>query len=252
MADNKQRDWLQILVAPLLIGLIGTALAAWFTWQQNQQQNSVEERRAESAQEIEEQRTQDTVLQEYLDQMGTLLLHEDLRTSEVNSDVAMLARARTLTALTRLDSDRRFNVMQFLIETNLVQGNDGEAPAVSLAGSRLSDMRIAFASLSGTDLRRADLSRTDLTRTDLSNALLFDAILTHANLTGANLTGADLTDADLTNANLTGANLTSAALSDVDLSGADLSDAKGFTNMLLEDQAASLEGATMPDGSKHP
>src|SRR5829696_5793639 len=204
MADNKQRDWLQILVAPLLIGLIGTALAAWFTWQQNQQQNSVEERRAEIAQEIEEQRTQDTVLQGYLDQMGALLLHEDLRTSEVDSDVASLARARTLTALTRLDSDRRFDVVQFLTETNLVQGNDGEAPAVSLGGARLSDMRIAFAPWSGADLRRANLSRTDLTSTDLSNAALFDANLTHANLTNANLTGADLTDADLSNANLTG------------------------------------------------
>jgi uncharacterized protein YjbI with pentapeptide repeats len=242
MADNKQRDWVQILVAPLLIGLIGTALAAWFTWQQNQQQNSVEERWAESAQEIEEQRTQDAALQGYLDQMGSLLLHEGLRNSELDSDVRMLARARTLTVLQTLDSDRRGSVMKVLIETNLVEGMDGEAPIVSLAGARLSDMFLPGAPLSGADLRQANLRRSDLRLTDLSSADLEDAYLTDANLSAADLTGADLTDADLTNADL----------SEADLRGADLSAAKGITNMLLENQAASLEGATMPDGSKHP
>src|SRR5215208_1436486 len=171
MADNKQRDWLQILVAPLLIGLIGTALAAWFTWQQNQLQNSVEERRAESAQEIEEQRTQDAALQGYLDQMGSLLLHEGLRISELDSDVRMLARARTQTILQTLDGlDRKFNVMQFLMETNLIQGMDGEAPIVSLAGAQLGDTFLHGSPLSGADLRYADLSGADLRVADLSGA----------------------------------------------------------------------------------
>ena len=167
---TEQRDWVQILVAPLLIGLIGTALAAWFTWQQKQQQNSVEERRAKSAQEIEEHRTQDAALQGYLDQMGSLLLHEGLRNAALNSNVRMLARARTQTVLQTLDSDRRFNVMQFLIETNLVQGIAGEAPIVSLAGARLSDVALQIAPLSGADLRRANLSGADLSGADLSGA----------------------------------------------------------------------------------
>jgi uncharacterized protein YjbI with pentapeptide repeats len=46
-------------------------------------------------------------------------------------------------------------------------------------------------------------------------------------------------------------------LSGADLSGADLSeafllDAQGVTKDDLEFQAATLEGATMPDGSEHP
>ena len=226
MADNKQRDWVQILVAPLLIGLIGTALAAWFTWQQNQQQNSVEERRAESAQEIEDQRTQDAALQGYLDQMGSLLLHEGLRNSELDSNVRMLARARTQTVLQTLDPDRKFNVTQFLIETDLIQGMDGEAPVISLAGAPLSDMVLRGAPLSGADLRYADLRGTDLRYADLS---------------GADLRGTDLRGADLRGANLRGA----------DLSGADLEGAQGVTDDQLA-EASSLNGATMPDGSKHP
>jgi uncharacterized protein YjbI with pentapeptide repeats len=50
-----------------------------------------------------------------------------------------------------------------------------------------------------------------------------------------------LANADLSDANLSGA----------DLSGANLSDARGVTDEQL-DRAASLEGATMPNGSKHP
>jgi uncharacterized protein YjbI with pentapeptide repeats len=61
----------------------------------------------------------------------------------------------------------------------------------------------------------------------------------------------DLSGADLSGAKLSGAKLSGAVLSDVDLSGADLSGVQGVTNEELEQQAESLEGATMPDGSKH-
>jgi hypothetical protein len=51
-------------------------------------------------------------------------------------------------------------------------------------------------------------------------------------------------------------NLSGAKLSDADLSyayvyKADLSDAEGITNEELEQQAASLEGATMPNGQRY-
>jgi hypothetical protein len=79
---------------------------------------------------------------------------------------------------------------------------------------------------------------------------------TVVSLEGANLREADLFVADLSEANLRGANLFGADLSSADLRWADLRDAKGYTNLLLdnlllEGHAASLEGATMPDGSKH-
>jgi hypothetical protein len=65
------------------------------------------------------------------------------------------------------------------------------------------------------------------------------------------LSGAALTSADLSVADLSGATLTSADLSFADLSGADLSVARGVTNEELDQQALSLEGATMPDGQKY-
>src|SRR5215212_9992213 len=61
------------------------------------------------------------------------------------------------------------------------------------------------------------------------------------NLSKTILGGADLREDDLSRANLSRA----------DLTGADLRGAQGITNEVLESQARSLEGAIMPDGSKH-
>jgi hypothetical protein len=65
-------------------------------------------------------------------------------------------------------------------------------------------------------------------------------------LKGANLRGAHLRRADLSYANLSGADLSNAYLGGAKLSEADLSGALGVTNEQLR-QAASLQGATMPE-----
>jgi uncharacterized protein YjbI with pentapeptide repeats len=63
---------------------------------------------------------------------------------------------------------------------------------------------------------------------------------------------ADKLPPGLVETDLSGTNLSGADLSGADLSGADLSGAAGITNEELEQQSKSLEGAIMPDGSKHP
>jgi hypothetical protein len=134
-----------------------------------------------------------------------------------------------------------------------------------------------FINLSGTDLRNADLRgahlekarlrRTNLTKAILRNTKFQSAKLTGAILNGAHLDpanfekadlgGADLEKADLEGADLKRADLEKADLTEADLTGADLTEAilrgaRGITNAELERQAYSLEGAIMPDGSKHP
>jgi uncharacterized protein YjbI with pentapeptide repeats len=95
--------------------------------------------------------------------------------------------------------------------------------------------------LEDADLSRARLYKTSLRDVDLSNADLSSADLQNADLSGAVLRGANLGhqpwDTDL--------------LSGADLSGAILAGATGITNEELEQQAASLKGATMPNGQKH-
>ena len=62
---------------------------------------------------------------------------------------------------------------------------------------------------------------------------------------------ADLSDSDLSGADLRSADLSDADLLNADLSDAVLSSAQGITNEELEQQAATLEGAIMPDGQKY-
>jgi uncharacterized protein YjbI with pentapeptide repeats len=249
-------------VGALLIPVVIALGTGWITWRLAM----IENERAEAERELAEQRAQDEALQTYLDEMSTLLLERDLRTSEADSEVRTLARARTLTVLERLDTIRKTAVMQFLDEARLVRGVDGRDPVIALTGADLRSADLRSADLDGADLYDADLRGADLTIVHLRGAFLHDADLRGSNLTfaylnGANLTesilsGADLNEADLSRAVLYRADLSGAVLLNVDLSDAGLDDAnlrgaEGITNEELERQAASLEGATMPNGQKY-
>lgn len=79
--------------------------------------------------------------------------------------------------------------------------------------------------------------------------------LSGANLSGADLAGAFLRETKLIDANLSGASLQGANLSGANLQGANLSDADLSNAKVTDEQLAkakSLQGALMPDGSKHP
>jgi uncharacterized protein YjbI with pentapeptide repeats len=230
------RDWLPI-VGALLIPLAVAAGTWWITWQQGR----IADQRAEADRELAEQRAQDEALQAYLNQMSSFLLEKDLRLStrdnatEDSKEARNLARARTLTVLRRLDSHRKEQVMQFLMEAALVQTVGGKQPIVELSGAYLND----------TDLVTADLGGAELSEAKLSSANLSDA-----NLGGANLSDANLSDADLSNAYLRGANLSDANLFGANLSGANLEGTQEVSDEQLA-EAKSLTGATMPNGQKY-
>jgi uncharacterized protein YjbI with pentapeptide repeats len=260
-------DWLQllgVLAIPVVI-----AVGGWmFNAQQNARQNELEDQRAKSEREIEEQRAQDAALQAYLDQMSQLMLEGDLRASEEDSEVRTLARARTRTVLAQLDGRRKGSVVQFLYEASLI---NKEHPVVSLSlvglrSADLSGLNLQGADLNNADLINADLSGADLSEADLSEADLSDAelswaVLSGAEMSGLNLQGADLNNADLINADLSGAILRNADLSgayliDADLSDAELSEANlsgvYLNNADLSDaelSEANLSGANLSDAS---
>jgi cell division protein FtsB len=62
-------DWLALLILPF--ALIGFGL--WFTAQQDQRQQQIENQRAETERDLAEQSAQDEALLAYLDQMSSLL-----------------------------------------------------------------------------------------------------------------------------------------------------------------------------------
>lgn len=218
-------DWLQllgVLAVPVVVGFG----AVWFTTKQG---------KVADAENKDNQR--ETALQAYIDKMSELLLYEKLRDSTEEDEVRNIARVRTLTILLRLDADRKRSVLKFLHESSLIQKD-----------KKIIDLR-------GADLHGADLHGASLYKSDFSGAFFYEADLHGANLRGADLLEADLHGANLHGAFLYGADLHGANLRGADLSGADLSGANlkstKVTNEKL-DQAKSLKGATMSDGSKHP
>lgn len=213
-AHNK-RFWsyLDLLIVPAAIAIGVTVL----NLMQNERTRKAEDVQQERELAVENQRAQDEALQAYLDQMSQLVIDQKrpLRRARPGDDLSAVARARSLTALTRLDASRKRSVLQFLYESGLI--TKGQVVV---------------------DLRQADLSAASLGAADLHTAYLGEANLREADLHATDLREADLSDVDLSEGDLSAANLHGALLSEADLRGADLRD-------------AILTNATMPNGQNY-
>jgi hypothetical protein len=210
-------DWLQLLIVPLVLAVLGLSFALAQQviggLQQEVRQQQIEEHRAAAERQVAEQQAQDEALQAYLVVMKELLLEQDLRNSEPGSSARAVANVQTSLILERVDGNRKRMVLRLLMDSHLI---DAEAPLIETS----------TLALQGADAKGMDLSDTDLSGADLSGAYLSDA-----NLSDAVLLNVDLSNAVLDNANLRGA--------------------EGISNEQLEQQAYSLEGATMPNGQKY-
>jgi uncharacterized protein YjbI with pentapeptide repeats len=260
-------DWLQLLIVPAI--LIGVT----FVWSasQTRSDNKREDRRIAADRAAAEEARQDATLQGYLDQMSGLMLREKLLTSFEGSGVQAVARTVTLTALRRLDGERKGAAVRFLHEAGLLgppsfsaapvfrgPGGGQGRPLVRLSGADLRGADFGDAFLPGADLTEVDLTGanlmgavlpeailegTYLRRAHLTRAFLRDARLGSADLRGAFLAGADLRRAELLAADLRGADLQGASLQRARLGGADLDGA--------DLSGANLVGAKLVDASPY-
>jgi hypothetical protein len=213
-------DWLQLLGVLAIPVVVGFG-AVWFTTRQG---------KVADAENKDNQR--ETALQAYIDKMSELLLkeHLDERTTDGKlkpeyEHVRNVARVRTITLLTQLDVRRIGYVFAFLREAELMSVTKDDN-VISLKNADLHAVDWSQADLRGADLRGANLSGANL-----SGAIFFSIIYVprafggtivipnHADLSGADLSGADLRGAKVTDEQLA--------------------------------KAASIEGATMPDGTIH-
>ena len=207
-------DWLQLLIIPLVLAIA----ALLFNLATTRTEQKIAAQRYEQDQYIALDKQREDLLQIYLDRMSELLLKEKLRSSAVDAEVRNVARVRTSTILFQLDARRIGYVFAFLRESGLMSTKPNDS-IVSLSQTNLSKINLSQATLYKADLSRAylsgaDLSRAGLSYADLSGAILGEAILGEANLLGADLSGAIVTSEQL-------------------------------------ETAKSLQGATMPDGSKY-
>ena len=174
-------DWIKLLIVPAVIA--GGGL--WFNRQQRERELEIAREQRDREVEIADQRSQDEALQAYLDGMSQLLTDKDrpLHRAQLGDSLSIVARARTLTVLPRLDCERKARVVQFLYESGLITANRVivEFRGADLEGANLSGANLGLATLRGATLRGATLD---------------GAFLHGANLNGADLDGAQGTTKD--------------------------------------------------------
>jgi uncharacterized protein YjbI with pentapeptide repeats len=138
-------DWLQLLVIPLALA----GLAFLLTKSQNDRDQRREDQRAAIQRATAADAAREEALRAYLTQMSALMLDRNLLRSRRGTNVRAVARTLTLTALRRVDGERRGLVVRFLNEARLLDSRD---PKVYLANASLEN-----AQLRGADLERAFL-----------------------------------------------------------------------------------------------
>ena|SRR5215203_79330 len=179
VAGKSFWDYLVFLV-PLGISV----QLALFASMQSSDRARIEEERAHRQHTIEEEKAQESAVQTYLDQLASLVAQSGSHTLQESAEVRPLVTARTRMLLNQVDGYRKKNVLQFLYEGRLIQGNP---PTVSLRGADLREVNLGYVDLSSANLSGANLQRADLTGANLTGARLMDADLKDANLKDANL-----------------------------------------------------------------
>src|SRR5215217_7707410 len=113
-------DFLQLLIVPLVVAVIGL----WFATQQDARQQQFENQRSDAERKFADQRAQDEALQAYLDQMSQLILDRKLLEAEQGTPLYTLAQARTSTVILRLDAEHNESVTRFLINSGLAESSE--------------------------------------------------------------------------------------------------------------------------------
>ena len=161
-------------------------------------------------------RASEAALRACLEQLGDLLMDDKWSIADQDGDkdntLRRLAKAEVLSVLGTLDGPRKRILVRFLYESDLLKKDTLKTD------------------ITGFSLHGANLDEADLSHLKLNDSMLSEVRLRGANLSSAELKGTDLSEADLRGANLEGAKVTQQQL----------------------EQVKYLEGATMPDGSKHP
>src|SRR5215217_5693132 len=142
-------DWLQLLIIPAV--LAGGGL--WFNRQQQERQREDNLQQQERERVFAERRSQEEALQAYLDGMSQLLADRDrpLHRAQLGDSLSTVARAQTLTVLTRLDGERKGSVVRFLYDSGLM----GRLKPIK--GSKRSGKVDSIVDLRGADLRGINL-----------------------------------------------------------------------------------------------
>jgi uncharacterized protein YjbI with pentapeptide repeats len=202
----------------------------------------IESKRIEQRIYIEDRRIQQAVLNNYQNQILTLIGDTNLKdiwndaANNRSNSFSQMAPAYTRAILKQLHSDDKKQLLSFLIELDMLErrNSSGYSP-VTLEDVDFSSGVLNGLAMKGADLRYANLSYTQVVKTDFSNATLNEVKLKYSTLRNVNATSADfsgadfelseVSDVDFSNANLSGVSFKYVRFKNVIWEGANLSDA---------------------------
>jgi uncharacterized protein YjbI with pentapeptide repeats len=238
-------DWLELLLVPVALAVVAVLLNQW----QTNREKDREEKRADAARLAAEDNVRQETLQAYLGSMSDLMLERDLLVTQGHEAVRSVARTITLTALRRLDGERKGLIVRFLSEAGLIAASNPRVRLdnADLRGVKLRDAILDQISLEGADLRRSDLRGISLSYSTLINVKLQDAKLDRATLLRACIDHARFDRASLYEGNLQGMNGIYARFPGADLRTAYLSEAWGY---YIDFTGADLRGAQLDASGK--
>ena len=201
-------DWLDLLIIPVAVGLLGWSFA------------QIEKVKT---QKREEERAQKEILKSFFESMTNLIIVHNLQASPTQQTLA-IARAIVNTAFNNMNGQRKGQVLQFLYESDLIDYD----PKLLLLGVNLqnaildeivlgkSEIKGAFfnkASIQRANLKGANLIGCDFSLANFSHSLLEGANLSYTNLSKSKLKNMDLRSVNFEGANLNGANLKGSKIS---------------------------------------
>lgn len=195
-------DWLDLLIIPAVIGLLG--------WLYSQTEKIKTKKR-------DEERSQNEVLESFLLTMTNLIIEHKLHDTP-NRQILSIARARINIALHNLNGSRKGQVLQFLYESDLID----LTPKINLIGINFQNVvideivlgksEIKGSYFNNSSIQKANLSGGVFIGCDFSDANLSQSLVTNTDFSYSNFTNAILNNMDLTSVNLEGVNLTNANL----------------------------------------
>ena len=287
--DKALWDWMALLIVPLFIagatGALGF-LQFWIESQRADAQQQIEDDRVRQAvlqayiQDMTELMLDKGLATSKQDQpirsiarSNTLTAVRQLDGNRKGILLQFLYESNLIKGIDPIINLSGANLRDANMSSDIIQDTFVSRFGANLSNANLSGVNLGFANLELVSLLGANLSFADLSNANLNSATLSHADLSYADLGFADLTVADLEGADLRStflgsANLIFANLRDADLEGADLDGADLHDANlsstnlrgAFLGSVVQEQtqerineqlaqAASLLGATLPDGT---
>ena len=239
-------NWLDLLVAPLLIAVSAAGVAVFWNFLAYNK-----------ASELEKTRYNQQLVKEYTDSVQILLLdqyhHEEYKLPVIlPEEVATFVKSYTGTTLKALggDLEKENDIQQIDIITNFLKRSEiGFIPdTLEVIPPEISEICDQEPSAEKTREYRGflcdiNLEKANLKRIQLNGGILGAALLSEADLTGANLDKSYLREAYLVKAILKNASLVNADLTEADLKGVDLKDAdlKGANLTKANLREANLE-----------